>query len=653
MTVGRRNGRRRQRGLQVRNGNKDTCMSKMRIPSFLVLALFCWNYIKECDAFSLYLPSQKTKELLPRIQGRTHCHRYHPCSNVVVRYARTDDDGQEIRTNESTDTKRTNGIRSEELLLSSNSSEIEVLRARADELRAEARAMELELRQKAAKERQERDAITDELIATLFLPLQYQDPKESSKRNTENEDGRLAEGVAASNDTNVIDARVLADRLQQGKFSRPQIMAVVDRIYEQHNREIDEIRAFTILKDSQQEEDFEPKNYTAPYKDYFHVLTKAAWLLDESIAANSMLEGKENDNSSSATKARKSPPKMASTPPSIASPPSQSKIKSSDSSSSSISSSVLFVTSGQLTKLINNRMTELRQRREMEIKRKSAMETNKIASVSPPSPSSDHTALHFSGMGSNNSTTMGFRVWSSSSGETPSFIPLWVPSPYIPYILSLDKADQPSSSRPGNNTNGNNSTAPFAVITNSSLEAAELNILKNKVLLDSRFYITSSEFAPGAALFRGNFRTPRQTIHSSTTPSVVPANNRTSWFKRQWLARRKQTAAMEYDNTAMVFADIQNRLEREGLQDRVQLFVLPDPGLGRPTANSRRPSAAKAAMSTKRLGTERAEPSASSMNPVILALPKAVTPDESKLKKGWIRKLGKVCTEKKKKTRLC
>ena len=89
------------------------------------------------------------------------------------------------------------------------------------------------------------------------------------------------------------------------------------------------------------------------------------------------------------------------------------------------------------------------------------------------------------------------------------------------------------------------------------------------------------------------------------------------------------------NNTAMVFADIQERLDKVGLGEKVQLFLLPDPEEISESGPRR----------TTTMGARyNADPSTETpigLKPVILALPKALSPDESKLKKSWIHNFGK------------
>jgi hypothetical protein len=89
------------------------------------------------------------------------------------------------------------------------------------------------------------------------------------------------------------------------------------------------------------------------------------------------------------------------------------------------------------------------------------------------------------------------------------------------------------------------------------------------------------------------------------------------------------------NNTAMVFADIQERLDKVGLGEKIQLFLLPDPeGI----------SASGPSRTTTMGATYNADSSTETpvgSRPVILALPKALSPDESKLKRSWIHNFGR------------
>jgi hypothetical protein len=185
--------------------------------------------------------------------------------------------------------------------------------------------------------------------------------------------------------------------------------------------------------------------------------------------------------------------------------------------------------------------------------------------------------------------------------EQIAMVPLWVPSSFLPFLpLTKDATVGPQ----------------------------QVKAIENKVLFGSRFYVTSSDSVPGAAIFRGNVRTPRGGVISSTTMSSSSANITDDRF-----------------NAGLVFQEIQSRLEREEIEvpidnddkdatttaatttvklsDQVQLFMMVDPEW-RPNRDEREPIP----------------------KPVILALSKAVspskTPSQSKSAKILFQ-MAKVC----------
>jgi hypothetical protein len=132
--------------------------------------------------------------------------------------------------------------------------------------------------------------------------------------------------------------------------------------------------------------------------------------------------------------------------------------------------------------------------------------------------------------------------------ERVAMVPLWVPSSLLSSMIASP----------------------------ALLDVKDIRTIKNNVLTKSNFFCTSSDSSPGAAIFRGNVR----------PPAVDPA-----------LAKGSQ------NQTAVIFSDIQRRLETEGLSDRIQLFFLQDP--------------------------EWMPGQASLPKPVILALPKSVVPENA------------------------
>lgn len=97
------------------------------------------------------------------------------------------------------------------------------------------------------------------------------------------------------------------------------------------------------------------------------------------------------------------------------------------------------------------------------------------------------------------------------------------------------------------------SLLPLLIESRATLRKEDVALIKDKVLIGSRFFCTSSDALPSVAVFRGNIRTPVGLVDTSVYGAAAKANS-----------------------TAVVLAEIQQRLEAEGLNERVQLFMLED-----------------------------------------------------------------------------
>ena len=119
-----------------------------------------------------------------------------------------------------------------------------------------------------------------------------------------------------------------------------------------------------------------------------------------------------------------------------------------------------------------------------------------------------------------------------------TMIPMWVPSSFLPFLISSKR--QSSS-----------------IISKDQVEA-----MQNDILFGSRFYVTSYDSVPIAVVFRGNVRTPKGLVNETDD--------------------RLQTA--------VVFEEIQQRLEKDDsdLSDKIQLFMMADPEW-RPNRDEREP----------------------------------------------------------------
>jgi membrane-associated protease RseP (regulator of RpoE activity) len=133
--------------------------------------------------------------------------------------------------------------------------------------------------------------------------------------------------------------------------------------------------------------------------------------------------------------------------------------------------------------------------------------------------------------------------------ERVQLIPAWLPSPLLPYII-----------------------AASAVVAKDDIQT-----IRDRVLAGSGFFVTGTESIPSAALFRGNIRVAAVDTSSKNVSAVV-------------------------------FEEIQRRLQVAELSDRVQLFLIEDLQW-KPRKNEPQP------------------------RPVILALSKLVVPDDRLIKK--------------------
>jgi hypothetical protein len=456
--------------------------------------------------------------------------------------------------------------------------EAERLRAKAKQILAEARAMEIAMQESTTQKRRKKLQQIDDIISTIFSS------KLSINNNNNNND------TTTNND--VPDARVVADRIQNGRYNQEQILAVVDRLYDIQLRSIGQsitattvevIPTFQIGGGSSGDGPTVAVNETTYelYGDYIETLTQAAGIIDEGNAA-------ATDNDDSEDLYTMSPK------PSTTQRRRRPQQQQSPSTKSSLSSLMSDSSSGRLEIAIRSRLKELRKTQELNMNRRLAAEINKVVTSfnRSQSPVQDFIRRTFDNIDNNDPTMLQIISSSSADSNTTSVIdgvtteiienalvPLWVPSTFLPYMVSSDL---------------------------STVGPEEVEAIKSQVLTGSRFYVTSYESVPGAALFRGNIR--------NTFGGVGKANDdgKQNNFSR--------------NATAVVFDDIEQRLINVGLGDKIQLFFMPDPE-ETPSAGGRRPNVAAMDEEAK---------------PVLLALSKALSPDETKLKKSRLKRIGKV-----------
>jgi hypothetical protein len=204
---------------------------------------------------------------------------------------------------------------------------------------------------------------------------------------------------------------------------------------------------------------------------------------------------------------------------------------------------------GRVAVSLSSRLKELRRTEEENFKRRLAVSVNIASSTGNSSAALEEymrTSLGLSAEGQSSNTFNISRVI-----DQVALVPMWVPSSILPFLL----------------------------VGRAQLDSADVKRIKEEVLVGTQFYCTSSESIPAAAIFRGNVRTPAGLVNTT----------------------------MERNHSAVVFEEIQNKLNRAGISERVQLFFWSDPEW-RPGRDQR----------------EKSPP------PVIIALPKAIVPEQVK-----------------------
>eukprot|EP00980_Cylindrotheca_fusiformis_P017485 scaffold5490_cov125-Cylindrotheca_fusiformis.AAC.2 len=205
--------------------------------------------------------------------------------------------------------------------------------------------------------------------------------------------------------------------------------------------------------------------------------------------------------------------------------------------------------SGRVEKGIQARINELQRAQSEKLERQFASEINLVANSNRSVEEYVRRSLNMSASDKKVAGLAAAAINASQVFTAVSLAPMWVPSSFLPFIISSEK---------------------------STLGPEQVDQIKDKVLQGSRFFVTSSDSIPGAAIFRGNIRSQKGAV----------------------------TTNASRNDTAIVFEEIQSQLKREGLSDLVQLFFLPDPE-----------------WRYERHGVQK-EP-----KPVLLALSKAVSPN--------------------------
>jgi hypothetical protein len=392
----------------------------------------------------------------------------------------------------------------------------EALRAKAKAIRAEARAMEIALEETTSSRRKDKIAEIDGIIAALF----------SSKLSVSKASIQMAtttiNGVSnvpsepsptAVPSIAVPDARVVADRLRYGRYSQDQVLAVVDRLFDLQARAMGQSTTATTIEVIPK---FQIGNVdNVPTRNETTSVQYANYLEALADAARILDDG-------------------------TTIPIQAYALSSSVSSSSPRTRQQSIEQSGRLEIAIRTRLKELRKIQQLNMNRRMAAELGKVVTATNNGSVEEYIRRTL-GMENDDDDDNDLPPRSSGGGNKGTlhnittiqsvFIPLWVPSTFLPYMVACNI---------------------------STVGPREVEIIEKQVLMGSRFFMTSSASISGAALFRGNIRTNKG--------KMVSTDNRAGGG-----------VGTTDNTTALVFEEIQNRLESVGLADKIQLFFMADP----------------------------------------------------------------------------
>jgi len=229
---------------------------------------------------------------------------------------------------------------------------------------------------------------------------------------------------------------------------------------------------------------------------------------------------------------------------------------------------------------LKSRIKELRKEEEEEYQRNLAKSINKrlmdastLSNVDSYSSSSGNEVLQnfaqqtFQSEVNQNMTSSNFNM--TRMLEDIIQIPLWVPSSILPYV----------------------------VLNKQELDPDDLKKIRSEVLMGSQFQCTSWDSMRLGAVYRGNLIDKRRASSISALVGVKPMPLLSG------INNTKDGAKQSLSEVA--FREIQERLEKAGLADKIQLFLMEDPEF--------RPG----------LDTYKTKP-----QPVILAVSTGVVPDQ-------------------------
>lgn len=426
--------------------------------------------------------------------------------------------------------------------------EAEALRERARKLKQEAMIEEAQMKESRTSQRSQRTRESDRMIDRLF-------------RNT---------GLIPVNSTlaTAVEEQI-ADILRSERWSPEQVLMVLERMQERQIRVQDQP---PILTPSQAAVNRPSDFQIGDTRNNAALANETEWnIIDGWIAslinAATFLDDEYNDKMIGGTKTVKDQ---------------QQQSASEDSKSSQLYNSRWR---GRVAAALKTRRKEMIRAQEDELRRKIAANVHAVVRASQAR--SDNAAVTTTGRvpddiqeftrqtlgippSNDNETKPGKGLNVTRVLEGVQAVPMWLPS----------------------------SLLPFLVKSRATLRKEDVDIIKDRVLLGSRFFCTSSDAIPSAAIFRGNIRTPVGLVDAAAATSSEGERS---------------------NHTAVVLEEIQQRLEAQGIAERVQLFMMEDPEW-RPGKDSRAPKPL----------------------PVLLAISSKVEPTESTMEKATTSKLAKV-----------
>lgn len=481
-------------------------------------------------------------------------------------------------------------------------SEVEELRARARRLRAEAQAEEQSLLESRSSHRSQRIRDSDQLVDQLFHGT----------------------GIVPTNSTKsrALEKKI-ADRFRNDRWSSDQVIMVLERLQERQFRVQDRP---TIMTPSQAAvsrpsvntstttvTSMNPNFQIADTRNAYVAANDTEWLMIDGwismlINAASLLDDEYNDKMTS-LKAKTTETTTTTTDEPESSVAQEEDQNINEKTESSSSNDINTRWTGRVSPALKSRRKELIRADEEELKRIIAANVNAVVNAAKMSPSSSNSTVNrrattTPGMLADEiqeyaRQTLGISSSKqeqddSSSLSSPSdrnslevnisrvveriaSVPLWVPSALLPLLAS----------------------------SRATLRKEDVTEIKETVLMGTRFFCTSSEAIPSAAIFRGNIRIPAGLVDGSRGAAT---------------GRAGKSGNGRYNHTAVVFEEIQQKLQaKEGLADRIQLFMMEDPEW------------------SARRDNRTPQPL-----PVILAISRKVEPTESVLEKTTTLPIAKV-----------